>query len=206
MSDKVQACPECGKSDVAQRNDGSWHCVMCGGVWGEPAVAPSHTDSAKRHSGEMTEQDRATAANQLADVQPMIVGIRYVVLAISLSLWAVFGFYIWIPLLIRSILMLSVSIASAALTRKSTHTAELRLHHAVSFYNEGFKRVFTAILAPLTATGHGQDVRFFGENAQGGIVSPSLTALLKELGLGTVIWVCLLSVVWVPLLVAMTRH
>lgn len=169
----------------------------------EVSLPQAGPGSSIQFPADATDPEEAVAASErMSDVQPIIMGIRYFVLAISLPMWALLGFYIWVPLLIRSILGLSLNIATAALTRKSTKTAEKRLHHSIGFYNEGFRRVFTAILAPLTPTEDDDDVHFFGEAADGSMVTPSLGALLKELLIATGVWIVLLSPAWIQLALA----
>lgn len=191
-------CPKCGHVARQDGATGTWHCDLCNlstdqpGSIGDSWVATADVQAAK---------DRADAAHELSNVAPMVLAIRYVVLAIVLPLWGTFGFYIWVPLLFRSILALSLSIAAAALTRRSSHAAEMRLHYAMSFYNEGFKRSFTAILAPTTPDKLDDDVKFLGKGADGSMVSPSFGALMTELIIATVFWVAVSSLIWVPLLV-----
>jgi hypothetical protein len=72
-------------------------------------------------------------------------------LGISLLMWAVFGFILWIPLMVRATFSFSVSLVHATLTTQTAERAGLVLKDAINFYRRGFLVAIDAIQGNVTA-------------------------------------------------------
>jgi hypothetical protein len=66
-------------------------------------------------------------------------------LGISLLMWAVVGFLLWIPLLVRAIFSFSVSLVHATLTTETADRAGMVVKDAINFYRRGFIVAFDAV-------------------------------------------------------------
>jgi hypothetical protein len=90
--------------------------------------------------------------------------IRLVVAALCVALWAIVGLVVWIPLLLRSVLGFTLTILLANLTRWKPSAAGQALERAMSFYADGFRRIFrTFDDAPESShTGATPDLLRFG--------------------------------------------
>jgi hypothetical protein len=69
-------------------------------------------------------------------------------LGISLLMWAVVGFLLWIPLIVRAIFSFSVSLAHATLTNETADRAGMVVKDAINFYRRGFVVAFEAVRGP----------------------------------------------------------
>ena len=75
----------------------------------------------------------------------LITGIRHMVLALSITIWAIVGFIFWIPMLVFSIIHFSALIVYATLTAADPSTLASKLEHSVRFYLEGFRNIIQAV-------------------------------------------------------------
>ncbi|MBP9893595.1 MAG: hypothetical protein KBG84_16950 [Planctomycetes bacterium] len=71
--------------------------------------------------------------------------IRSVVLALSLVIWSIIGFFVWVPLLLRATVHMAGAVLYSTLLRKDTNRAAARLNHAMEFLPGGFARIFRAV-------------------------------------------------------------
>ena len=72
---------------------------------------------------------------------------KFVIYLIVMILWAAIGFVIWIPLIVRMILIFTGSIIAEVISTDKNYTAllEQRLNYAISFYPGGFRRIEDSI-------------------------------------------------------------
>lgn len=71
--------------------------------------------------------------------------IRMAVLALTIVLWAIMGFLVWVPLLMRAIFLMSGAVLYSSMLKREAGKAEARLNHAMAFYPRGFERLFIAV-------------------------------------------------------------
>ena len=104
-------------------------------------------------------------------------------LSISLAVWVVVGFILWLPLLLRRTASFVVAVLSATLTNGSPDLAGKHLRDSASFYRRGFQTAFRSVLSSPT------------EGSDSGTSSDqSLAArpILQEIAWALVIWYPLL--------------
>lgn len=109
-----------------------------------------------------------TAANQL------LRGLTWAILAVVLFVWAIFGAIFWVPLILRSMVMFSITLIEATLEGKKPGVAARILRDSVTFYKRGF----------VVAT----DVILRDEVGPGSKERPSEGRLLPEILWAVVIW------------------
>jgi hypothetical protein len=71
--------------------------------------------------------------------------LQWVGLGISLLMWGVIGFLLWIPLLVRATFSFSVSLVHATLTTQTADRAGMVLKDAINFYRRGFMVAIDAV-------------------------------------------------------------
>ena len=95
----------------------------------------------------------------------LIEAVYGITLFVTIGAWAVFGFAVWIPLLVRSTIILVRALFYASLFRDAARVANAQLfvHFAVGFYKRGFEHFLgfyrrrtereapTGLFEPLTA-------------------------------------------------------
>ena len=71
----------------------------------------------------------------------LIETIYRIMLVVTVGGWAVFGFVVWVPLLVRATIILARAVFHASLFRDEARIANARLfvHFAVGFYMRGFE-------------------------------------------------------------------
>jgi len=67
---------------------------------------------------------------------------------IASVLWAVFGFYLWLGLLIRTVLSYSAQISASVFSNRSTAKAQQRLYWVAGYYLRGFLNAFPTSTEP----------------------------------------------------------
>ncbi|MBC8030941.1 MAG: hypothetical protein H7Z16_12585 [Pyrinomonadaceae bacterium] len=77
----------------------------------------------------------------------MVWLIERVVLVLTLVIWAVVAFLLWIPLLARSIAVFSSGIVLSVLSQTTPQVYARQLRLAMSFYADGFRFILDSILA-----------------------------------------------------------
>jgi hypothetical protein len=99
-------------------------------------------------------------------------------LGISLFMWAVIGFLLWIPLLVRAIFSFSVSLVHATLSTETADRAGMVVKDAINFYRRGFIVAFEAV--------HGTPRPDVDELAQERVVSSG--SAINELTWAAITW------------------
>lgn len=88
------------------------------------------------------------------------------IFAVVVTIWAVIGFFLWIPLLVRATTVFSAMIVHAVITGQKPDALRSHLESACGFYSEGFRIAFDVIHNPTNGQPQKLDVRFwqvFGE-------------------------------------------
>jgi len=67
-------------------------------------------------------------------------------LSVAVAVWAVVGFFLWIPLLLRRIVTFVVELTYVTLTDGDPEPAARRLRNAASFYRRGFVTAVGSVL------------------------------------------------------------
>jgi hypothetical protein len=116
----------------------------------------------------------ATAANQL------LRGLTWAILGVVLIFWAILGAIFWIPLILRSMVMFSITLIEATLEGKKPGAAARILRDSVTFYKRGF----------VVAT----DVILKDEVGEGARDTPSEGRLFREILWAVVIWYFILLI------------
>ena len=75
----------------------------------------------------------------------LIEGVYAVILAVTVGAWAVLGFVVWVPLLVRYTTLLAGTVFYVSLFRDPARLAhaQSRVHFAVRFYKRGFEHFLT---------------------------------------------------------------
>jgi len=68
-------------------------------------------------------------------------------LSICVAVWAIVGFFLWLPLLLRHIVAFIASLTHATLTDGDMEDAARRLRGATSFYRRGFESAIGSVLS-----------------------------------------------------------
>lgn len=84
--------------------------------------------------------------------------VRFVILLITATVWAVIGFIFWVPLLARSTAVFSALILYVTLTNQDHRILGYQLEIATKFYIEGFRRIFEALYRPADAPPEGKPI------------------------------------------------
>lgn len=80
--------------------------------------------------------------------------VRFIVTAITLIIWGVVGFVLWIPLLTRMIAYFVSMIAASSFISTNVAVAQQRLNYAIEFYINGFRK----IIGVMTKTSSDEEV------------------------------------------------
>jgi len=73
-------------------------------------------------------------------IDSFIQVVRAIVVVIVLIVWTILGFFLWIPLLTRTVAYFSGMIAIASFTRNTDmEAAQQRLNYAIEFYIYGYR-------------------------------------------------------------------
>jgi len=97
-----------------------------------------------------TDTDSPTASHEARRIERAAhewvhLGIRIFVLGLSLVLWTVMGFLVWVPLLLRAIILMAGAVLYSTLLRRDTRRAEARLAHAMGFFPRGYTLLLKAV-------------------------------------------------------------
>jgi len=109
-------------------------------------------------------------------VRPLVFVIGGVVLLV----WSILGFYLWIPLLIRTCATFSFAIVSSAVAGHDISGAERALASAMGFYTRGFTVIYQSV----------------GRVLEERLSSPPLESQAPVSWKRTIIEFCLASVMW----------
>lgn len=110
----------------------------------------------------------------------MVWLVKRVVLLLTLVIWAIVAFILWIPLLTRSIAVFSGGIILSVLSRTDPEMYAKQLRLAMSFYADGFRFIIDSILSES----RGDIDRYDAEPPLSGIVR-----LIGELIWAVIFWV-----------------
>jgi hypothetical protein len=83
--------------------------------------------------------------------RPLDRAVRYLtwgILGACLAVWAVIGFLLWVPLMLRSMVRFSVSLAESMLQGAKPAEAGRILRETVEFYRRGFTVAIDAVFGP----------------------------------------------------------
>lgn len=103
-------------------------------------------------------------------------------LAVAVAVWAVVGFLIWVPLLLRRIVTFVAELTYVALTDGDPRPAAERLRSAASFYRRGF---VTAVESVLDSDDGARDGPVRSEVSHD---SSAARPILQELAWSLVVW------------------
>ena len=78
------------------------------------------------------------------------MSIRYALLAVVLSFWAIAGFLFWIPLIVRATVGFCITAIYANLASPNASVPNQGLQHAALFYVNGFRSIIRGVLEPHT--------------------------------------------------------
>jgi len=127
-------------------------------------------------------RDPEAEAAQRSPSERVMNGLTWAILIVCLSVWAVIGAIVWIPLLVRTMVRFSAALVPAMLAdRKPVRSAHM-LRQAVSFYRRGFQ-VATEVVTREPDPG---ERKFADEPVLRG------KALLNELAWVALIWYAIL--------------
>jgi hypothetical protein len=81
-------------------------------------------------------------------MEALIKAVMFLVLLVTLAIWAVVGFIFWIPLLTRATTIFALLLLPAALTHQDLSGIRHGLEAACGFYFRGFRSAVAAIYEP----------------------------------------------------------
>lgn len=114
-------------------------------------------------------------------------GVTWVVLSFCLAAWAVVGFFLWIPRLLRAMAAFSVRLVQSTLTESTAEDAGRSLRSAANFYRRGF------IAAVHSIRPHAQKTEQAKESeGQGGSGAIERGLLVREIAIAVVVWYVIL--------------
>ena len=116
--------------------------------------------------------------NRYKPAAALISAIRGVMWVVLIIVWAVIGFFLWIPLMTRCVGFFSFNL-SVSVFKPSTslERGEKALHSSIEFYSDGFNRISKSIWNPPLTRGRVDEL---------GMVH--IWMLLKEVCWATLIW------------------
>ena len=74
--------------------------------------------------------------------------VTWGVLGICLAAWSVIGLFLWIPRLLRAVLIFSVALVQSTVVETGAESAGRRLRSAANFYRRGFVGAVESIRSP----------------------------------------------------------
>ena len=93
--------------------------------------------------------------------------IRYSLLAVVITVWALLGFAFWIPLIARATVGFCITAIYANLVTPNADVPNRGIQHAAHFYLNGFRSIYRAVVEPHSgdpeSTPTFQGGRFFSE-------------------------------------------
>jgi hypothetical protein len=90
-----------------------------------------------------------------ARVSRLNEAVTWAILSVCLAGWAVVGFLLWIPRVLRAVLAFSVALINSTLAETDADAAGRRLRSAANFYRRGFVSAVESIRPPKL--GHDED-------------------------------------------------
>ena len=116
----------------------------------------------------------------------LIQTLTWAILSVCLAVWAVFGFILWVPLLLRSMVRFSFSLSQSMLRGVEPVEAGRILRDTVSFYRRGFVVAVEAVFGSRKKEAHPDAPR----NAKAERLSPRY--FVTEVLWAAVIWYLIL--------------
>jgi hypothetical protein len=118
--------------------------------------------------------EKAPRASKLSEA------VTWGVLGLCLAGWTLVGLFLWIPRVLRAVLVFSVSLIHATLTETSVEAAGRSLRSAADFYRRGFASAVESIRPPTPeAEGdHDDDPRRAGSIQPGPIIRETAWAIV----------------------------
>lgn len=128
------------------------------------------------------EQPSETAEERIERVSRLNEIVTWVVLSVCLVAWAVVGLFLWVPRLLRAMVVFSVRLVQSTLTESTAEAAGRSLRSAANFYRRGF------LVAVESIRSHGETDE--GEKAEGsdGDVGVEPGLLVRETVWAIVVW------------------
>lgn len=95
-------------------------------------------DVTRRRLASIDKQRAPSAADRFAHY--LIEGVYAVIFAVTVTVWTVLGFLVWVPLIVRNTIFLGGTVFYVTLFRDQVKVAEARnqVHFAARFYARGF--------------------------------------------------------------------
>jgi hypothetical protein len=98
-----------------------------------------------------------TEVQQRREASKLNEAVTWAVLSICLAAWAVVGFILWIPKVLRAVFAFSVDLVQSTLTETTAEAAGRRLRSAANFYRRGFVGAVESIRRPARADSEAED-------------------------------------------------
>ena len=137
----------------------------------------------RSYAAEQSAEAAAEAAKQTSRVNE---AVTRVVLGICMAAWAVIGLFLWIPRVLRAVVVFSVALVHATVSETTADAAGRRLRSAANFYRRGFVGAVDAIRPPTDEDGQA------GTQRSGEAVSVESGLLVRETVWAIVIWYVIL--------------
>ena len=106
---------------------------------GEDAALQALVDATRRRLAAIEKQSAPSAVDRFEHY--LIEGVYGAILVVTVGSWAVLGFVVWVPLLVRTTTLLAGTVFSVSLFRNPARMAHAQagVHFAVRFYGRGFE-------------------------------------------------------------------
>jgi hypothetical protein len=140
-----------------------------------------------RYSRAAVEEQSAEAAEKATErVSKLNEAVTWVVLGVCLLAWAVVGLFLWVPRLLRAMVVFSVRLVQSTLTESTAEAAGRSLRSAANFYRRGFVVAVESIRAHAETDDNGDA----GASDEAAGVEPGL--LLRETAWAIAVWYVIL--------------
>jgi hypothetical protein len=120
-------------------------------------------------------------AQEIARVSKLNEAVTWAILSICLAGWAVVGFFLWIPRVLRAVLAFSVALISSTLTETDAEAAGRRLRSAATFYRRGFVSAVESIRPPKRGDEEDQGDERRSKGVRSGLI-------IREAAWAIVVW------------------
>lgn len=91
----------------------------------------------------------------------IITVMMWLMFLIVVTAWAVIGFVLWIPLLVRATTVFSAMVVHAAITGQKPDVLRGHLESASRFYPDGFRIAFDVVHKPTNSQPHPVHIQFW---------------------------------------------
>jgi hypothetical protein len=126
------------------------------------------------------EEAREPPGETVPQISKLSEAVTWAVLGFCLAGWAVVGLFLWIPRVLRAVLVFSVSLIHATLTETSAEAAGRSLRSAADFYRRGFASAVESIRPPTPEAErhHDDDPRRIARVQPGPIIRETAWAIV----------------------------